>query len=110
MLGRTQPSVHVVPKTRVGYGGEHALESLPADRSPPFPPSFSATLLARNCETGPRWIRQRESTADRPGGASTTQGPSWGYSKVNFDRFFRKRGRFSPNIDKHEPMAPRTSR
>ena len=39
----------------------------------------------------------------------TTQGPSWGYSKANFDRFFRKSGRFSPNVDKNEPMAPRTS-
>jgi hypothetical protein len=39
---------------------------------------------------------------------NTTQGPSWGYSKVNFERFFRKRGRFSPNVDQNEEMAPRT--
>ena len=38
----------------------------------------------------------------------STEDPSWGYSKVNFDRFFRKRGRFSPNVDKNEEMAPRT--
>ena len=38
----------------------------------------------------------------------TTQGPSWGYSKVIFERFVRKRGRFSPNVDKNEGMAPRT--
>ena len=37
-----------------------------------------------------------------------TQGPSWGCSKVNFDRCFRKRGRFSPNVDKNGAMAPRT--
>ena len=40
--------------------------------------------------------------------SASTQGPSWGYSTVNFERFFRKRGRFSPNVDKIEEMAPRT--
>ena len=38
----------------------------------------------------------------------STQGPSWGYSKVNFEIFFRKRWQFSPNVDKNEEMAPRT--
>ena len=41
-------------------------------------------------------------------GGQATQGPSWGYSKVNFDRFFRKRGQFSPNVDKNGATAPRT--
>ena len=36
----------------------------------------------------------------------TTKGPSWGYSKVNFDRFFRQRGRFSPNVDKNVHERP----
>ena len=38
----------------------------------------------------------------------TTQGPSWGYSRVSFDRLLWKRGRFSPNVDENEEMAPRT--
>ena len=34
--------------------------------------------------------------------------PSWGHSKVNFDRFFWKRRRFSPDVDKNGATAPRT--
>ena len=34
--------------------------------------------------------------------------PFGGVIKVNFERLFRKRVRFSPNIDKNEEMAPRT--
>ena len=40
------------------------------------------------------------------GPSSTTRGPSWGYSKVNFDRIFRKRGRFSPNVNKNVHERP----
>ena len=36
----------------------------------------------------------------------STQVPSWGYSKVNSDRFFRKPGRFSPNVDKNVDERP----
>jgi len=52
-----------------------------------------------------RWTR-----VCRPGTmhAQSTQGPSWGYSNVNFGRFFRKRGQFSPNVDKNGETAPRT--
>ena len=38
--------------------------------------------------------------------AGSTQGPSWGNSKVNFERFFRKRGRFSPNVDQNVHERP----
>ena len=38
----------------------------------------------------------------------TTKGPSWGYSKVNFTRFFGKRGHFLPKVDKSGQTAPRT--
>ena len=31
---------------------------------------------------------------------------SWGYLKVNFTRFFGKRGRFSPNVDKNVHERP----
>ena len=34
--------------------------------------------------------------------------PFVGVFKGQFDSFFRKRGRFSPNVDKNEEMAPRT--
>ena len=37
-----------------------------------------------------------------------TQGPSWGYSKVNFTRFSGKRGHFLPKVDKSGQTAPRT--
>ena len=36
----------------------------------------------------------------------STQGPSWGYSKVNVNIFFRKRWRFSPNVDKNVNERP----
>ena len=39
-----------------------------------------------------------------PGGA--TQGPLWGYSNVNSERFSRKRWRFSPNVDKNVHERP----
>ena len=38
----------------------------------------------------------------------STQGPSWVYSKVDFDRFFRKFGRLSPNVNKNGATAART--
>ena len=37
-----------------------------------------------------------------------TQGPSWGYSKVNVTRFFGRRGHFLPKVDKSGQTAPRT--
>jgi hypothetical protein len=37
-----------------------------------------------------------------------TPGPSWGYSKVNFQRFFEKPGHSSPKVDKIALTAPRT--
>ena len=76
-----------------------------------------STLPAR-VSTG-FWHRTRTPLprAARPSGRGrpwyTTEGPSWRYSKVNFDRFFRKHGRFSPNVDKkrangskNEPLIP----
>ena len=39
-------------------------------------------------------------------GTHATQGPSWGYSKVNFDSFSRNRGRFSPDVDKNVLERP----
>ena len=54
---------------------------------------------------GLRVIKKKKENA---GVERSTQGPSWGYSKVKFEIFFMKRGRFSPNVDNNEEMAPRT--
>ena len=67
----------------------------------PNPPSDLPFAHSCSCPTAQRRQLNR--------GLFATQGPSRGYSKVNFDRIFRKRGRFSPNVDKNEPMASRTS-
>ena len=40
---------------------------------------------------------------------SPTQGPSWGYSKVNVLKTIRKRGQFSSKVDKSVQTAPRAS-
>ena len=89
--------------------------TLSATDSLSLPLTLSLTLTLYPSPSHSRTTRQARTACSRGSRstsptacAGTTQGPSWGYSKVHFENKIRKRGRFSPNVDKNEEMAPRT--